>query len=197
MMRFTSACRESAARLVDHHELLPLMPETTRDAHDPFALRVKFRWYSKDVVVAVVPDRLFALVYPDTRHNFALELDRGTMDISAKRIVGKSSFRRKLLGYFQAWQEKRHVDVWNFKSFRILTVTTSDMRIENMLAAQRDVAPNIPAGLFLYSTPERLAQHGALGPAWVTSKGDNVSLLHDKIVNANERSSRIGNAKLH
>ena len=178
MMAFTSACHESATQLVDHHELLPLMPEATRDVHDPFALRVKFRWHSKEVVVAVVPDRLFALVYPDARHNFALELDRGTMDLNAKRIIGKSSFRRKLLGYFHAWHEKRHTDVWGFKSFRILTVTTSETRIDNMIAAQRDVVASCPAGLFLYSTAERLAHHGALGPAWVTSRGDNVSLFH-------------------
>jgi hypothetical protein len=194
MMQFTSACHGSAARLVDHHELLPLMPEPIRTAHDPFALRVKFRHHAKDVVVAVVPDRLFALVYPDTRHNFALELDRGTTDINAKRIIGKSSFRRKLLGYFRAWQDRRHADVWGFKSFRVLTVTTSEKRIENMLAAQREITKDCPAGLFLYSTPERLVQHGALGPAWVTSKSDNVSLLHDKIASANERVPRVHNA---
>jgi hypothetical protein len=192
MMSFTSACHESVARLVDHHELLPLMPETTREARHPFAVRAKFRWRSKDIVVAVVPDRLFALVYPDTCHNFALELDRGTMDINAKRIVGKSSFRRKLLGYFHAWQEKRHAQVRGFKSFRVLTVTTSETRVKNMIATQREVAASCPAGLFLYSTPERLAQHGALGPAWVTRKCDNISLLHNQ--NSNERPSRIGNA---
>ena len=177
MMAFTSACLDAASpRLLDHHELLPLMPEATRDAPDPFALRVKFRHRSKELAIAVVPDRLFALVYPDTRHNFALELDRGTMDINAKRLVGKSSFRRKLLGYFHAWREKRHTDVWDFKSFRILTVTTSEKRIENMIAAQRDVAADCPPGLFLYSTPQRLSKHGALGPAWVTSKSSSVSL---------------------
>ena len=190
MMAFTSACLDAASpRLVDHRELLPFMPETTRDALEPFALRVKFRQHSKEVVIAVVPDRLFALVYPDTCHNFALELDRGTMDINAKRLVGKSSFRRKLLGYFHAWQEKRPTNMWGFKSFRVLTVTTSEKRIENMIAAQRDVANDCPAGLFLYSTPERLAHYGALGPAWVTSRSNNVSLLHNRGANGSARVS--------
>jgi hypothetical protein len=84
--------------------------------------------------------------------------------------------------------------VWGFKSFRILTVTTSDTRIDNMIATQREVAASCPPGLFLYSTPERLARHGALGSAWVTSKCDNVSLLHEKMANGNEPASRIRNA---
>ncbi len=181
MMAFTSACHGDAAPgLVDHHELLPFMPEQTSDAHDPFSLRVRFRHRSQDVAVAVVPDRLFALHFSDGRQfNFALELDRGTMDIDAKRLVGKSSFRRKLLGYFHAWRDKRHSAVWGFKSFRVLTVTTSEVRIDNMLATQRDVARECPPGLFLYSTLERLAHHGALGPAWVTMKSDTVSLLDE------------------
>jgi hypothetical protein len=45
---------------------------------------------------------LFALAYPNARHNFALERDLGTMDIWADRLVGKSSIRRKQLAYARA-----------------------------------------------------------------------------------------------
>lgn len=180
MKAFTSACLNNVSPdLVDHHELRPLMPELTANSCDPYALRISLQHHAKQLTIAVVPDRLFAIVYPDTQHNFALELDRGTMDINAKRLVGKTSFRRKLLGYFHAWREKRRAVLWGFKSFRTLTVTTSQMRIENMIAAQREVAPDCPPGLFLYSTAERIAQRGALGPAWMTSRRDNVSLRHN------------------
>ena len=192
MLQFELATRDGAARLVDHHELLPDMPERTRSARDPFCLRVAIRHQDKALTIPVVPDRLFALVYPDnTTHNFALELDRGTMDIWANRLVGKSSIRRKLIGYFHGREQKRIAETWGFKSFRVLTVTTSDSRIESMLKAQRRVAPDCPPGLFLYSTPERIARHGALGPAWVTSKSDNVSLRHDKI----QRCASVGELK--
>ena len=61
-----------------------------------------------------------------------------------------------------------------------------------MLQAQQRVAPGCPPGLFLYSTPQRIARHGALGPAWVTSKCDNVSLRHDEeIVGAPELATPI------
>ena len=45
------------------------------------------------------------------------------MDIKSKTLIGKSSFRRKLLGYFQLWKEERHTQRWGFKSFRVLTIT--------------------------------------------------------------------------
>ena len=101
---------------------------------------------TKRLTIPVVPDRLFALAYPDnTIHHFALELDRGTMDIWANRLVGKSSIRRKLIGYFHSREQKRFAETWGFKSFRVLTVTTSDSRIDSMLQAQRRVAPRLPA----------------------------------------------------
>ena len=99
------------------------------------------------------------------------------MDIWANRLVGKSSIRRKQIGYFHGRQQRCFVERWGFKSFRVLMVTTSDARIGAMLRTQRHFVPNCPPGFFMYSTPQRLAQHGALGPAWVTIKRDNVSLL--------------------
>ena len=136
-------------------------------------MRVRIPHHDKSLTVPVIPDRLFALTYADdTRHNFALELDRGTMDIWANRLVGKSSFRRKLLAYHYAREQRRHTEVWGFKSFRVLTVTTGEERIRNMIDAQRRAARDCPPGFFLYATPERLARHGALGPAWMTSKSD-------------------------
>src|SRR6185295_15488736 len=122
---------------------------------------------------------LFGLTYSDTTsHHFALELDRGTMDIWANRLVGKTSFRRKLIAYAAAREQRRFADVWAFKSLRVLTVTTSEDRIAHMLAAQRRAAPQCPAGFFLYPTLDRIAEHGALGAAWITNRGGHVSLRH-------------------
>ena len=62
------------------------MPELSQRTRVPFCLRVNVRHAGKYISIPAVPDRLFSLVYPDgTRHNFALELDRGTMDIWANR----------------------------------------------------------------------------------------------------------------
>jgi hypothetical protein len=164
------------ARLRDHHELMSCSPGF---GNDPVALRVPVSLHDRPHVIPIIPDRLFALTYPDTTmQHFALELDRGTMDIWANRLVGKSSFRRKLMAYAAAREQKRFTDVWGCKSLRVLTVTTSATRIEHMLCAQRRAIPHCPAGFFLYATMDDLARHGALGPAWTTIKGGHASIAH-------------------
>ena len=97
---------------------------------------------------------MFSLAFEGrTRLNFALELDRGTMDIKSRQLVGKSSFRRKLLGYYQLWKEGLHTKQWGFKAFRVLTVTPSEKRIENMIAVQKEIVGEQGSNLFLFTTP--------------------------------------------
>lgn len=181
MMHFAAACGgEGAPRLLDHGELIPFFPEPTRGLKDPFALRVTFMHERKPLTLTVVPDRLCSLVYADnTRHNFAIEQDLGSMSVGTKstRLVGKSSIRKKQIGYFNAWKQRRHTEVWGFQSFRCLFVVPSEARIHSMLKCQREATNGTAPGLFLYTTPQRLAANGALGPAWISSTTDNISLL--------------------
>jgi len=180
MLHVAFACSGDAEpRLVDHYALLPFMPEKTQTLREPFRLRVVHQTQDrKEISLNVIPDRLFSLGIDQRRWNFSLELDRGTMSNGIKSTrLGKSSYRRKLIGYFQAWKQGRHTEQWGFRSFRVLTITTSDKRIEHMLAVQREVTNDSASGLFLYATPQRIATHGALGTVWTTSDGNAVSLL--------------------
>jgi hypothetical protein len=181
MLAFQSAIdAHNEVSLVDHHALRPYFPPSTQAMRDPFRLRVAVPMLGSGVPIpiAVVPDRLFSIVYDNgTRHNFALEIDRGTMDVAAKRLVGKSSYRRKIVGYFYAWREKRHTSAWGFQSFRVLTITPSEKRIATMCTVQRDVTKGAADGLFLYATPEAITRGGATGPVWTTGSGEVVRLL--------------------
>ena len=183
MIAFELACRDDGApRLVDQPDLFTLLPEATRRNRDPFRARVTVRVpeHRDPVGIGVVPDRLFSLYLADaTRINFALELDRGTMDIKARTLLGKSSFRRKLVGYYHLWQQGRHTDRWGFKSFRVLTITPSEKRLENMIAAQKEIVGSSGLNLFLFSTPDRLSDTSPLGPVWVSGRGDVVGLISD------------------
>src|SRR6516162_666134 len=179
MIGFELACRvEGAPALIDHHDLLPYLPEETREEDAPFHARVALKTARDSLTIGVVPDRVFSLAFPDrTRLNFALELDRGTMDIKSRQLVGKSSFRRKLLGYYQLWREGLHTSQWGFQAFRILTVTPSEKRIENMLAVQREIVGEQGSNLFLFTTPKRLSEKSPLADVWVTGKGAVTALL--------------------
>ncbi|MDO8598448.1 MAG: replication-relaxation family protein [Sulfuricaulis sp.] len=178
MIAFRLACSgPGAPTLVDHHALIPDMPAATQARDNPFKIAVSFQYDGKPFTLSVVPDRLFRIDANKTRSNLALELDRGTMVVSQRRkkITGRSSFLKKIVTYHQLWQQDRHTDVWGFKTFRVLTVTTSQARINSMLAVQRQITD--VAGLFLYTTPQRLAEMGVFGPAWQSSKADGISLL--------------------
>ena len=89
----------------------------------------------------------------------------------------RSSYRRKLIGYFEAWKQGRHSAAVGLQAFRVLTVTTSEKRISHMLAVQREITKDSLAGFFLYTTRERIADHGPLGPAWISADADAVRLL--------------------
>jgi hypothetical protein len=179
MIAFELACRaEGALELIDHHDLLPYLPAETREDDEPFHVRVTLSIAPKPITIGVVPDRVFSLASQDrTRFNFALELDRGTMDIKSRQLIGKSSYRRKLLGYYQLWKEGLHTRQWGFQSFRVLTVTPSEKRIENMLAVQREIVGEQGSNLFLFTTPKRLKEKSPLADVWVTGKGAVTGLL--------------------
>ncbi len=178
LLRFEAAARTRSVRIIDHAALLPYLPAETQKLDDPFRLRVTTRIDGRPVPLNVIADRVFSVVLPEERRlNFALEVDRGTMSVGAKRLTAKSSFARKVHSYLAAWQQNRHREQWGFSSFRVLTVAPSEKRIKSMLTVQRKISNDRLSALFLYATPERLETHGAFGPAWLSADADAVSLL--------------------
>lgn len=181
MLHVERACREhGGVGLLDHHELLPYFPAPTLELADPFRLRVTIQHDGQSVALNAIPDRLTSLVLPDDRrHNLCIEIDRATMSVAARRLSGKSSFGRKIRAYFAAWEQDRHREQWGFQGFRVLTVTPSESRIKGMLTVQRRITSNRAAAMFLYTTPQRLAEHGALAPVWISADSDGQRLLQE------------------
>jgi hypothetical protein len=179
MLRFAASAEAAGLRLIQQDELLPFMPEKTRTLQNPFRIRltISLSGKPKPFAIGVCPDRIFSIAHGETRRNYALELDRGTESINAKSL-NKSSYRRKVLGYFQLWKTGLHTAQWAMKSFRVLVIAPSEKRIANMMAVQQDVTGGAASGLFLYATPADIQTHGALGPAWRTATGERVA-LHD------------------
>lgn len=187
MFAFDAAvAAHGALQLIDHHDLLPLMPPKTRALPKPFCLRTTVRpidfphldrLIKKPTAIGVEPDRLFSLVQPDnTGWSFGLELDRGTEDVTARQLKGKVTYFRKQLAYFACWRGNVHIEQWGeaFKAFRVLTITPSEARFRNMIEAQQEITRS---ELFLYSTLERIKAQGALGPVWTSSTREDISLL--------------------
>jgi hypothetical protein len=89
----------------------------------------------------------------------------------------KASFVRKLTGYYASFRQGKYIETWGIKAIRVLTVTTSDKRIENMCRAQRTVTQGHANDLFLYTTAARMTEHGPFGNAWLRADGTTTSIL--------------------
>jgi hypothetical protein len=167
----------------DHNEMLAGFPEATQLHDFPYRLAVTAIVHDRKppITLTVVPDRICAIKFKSVgKHlNFCIEVDRGTESLStrSKKITAKATWRKKITGYYHAWKQNKFRETWNFESTRVLTITTSEVRIDHMLACQDDVTGGQAPGLFLYTTRERIKQHGILGSVWRSSKQDSISLV--------------------
>jgi hypothetical protein len=162
MVALELACRKRGIRLLYEDELD--LPVTKR----PFQWWVKIPGGTK---LTVVPDRVFALEYPDSsgkpeRAYFFLEADRGTMPVVRKHL-SQTSFRRKLLAYAATWTNKVHQRHLGIHRFRVLTVTTIPGRVHSLLQACSQLERG--HGLFLFAD-QSILQKDMFSPVWQNGK---------------------------
>jgi hypothetical protein len=145
MVAIELACRKHGGVRLFYENQLALQSE-----RQPFQWRVKIQngWR-----LGVVPDRVFALEFPDAggtkqRAYFFLEADRGTMPVT-RRTLSQTSFRRKLLAYEATWTQKIHQRKLGIHRFRVLTVTISTARVKSLVEACSQLERG--HGLFLFA----------------------------------------------
>lgn len=121
----------------------------------------------KKVRAPVIPDAFFTLADRDDELYFMLEADRSTMT--------NERFLAKLKAYWHWWQadgHKRH----DIEDFRVLTVTRTEARKENLRKVAREV-DDYEAGLkmFWFASEQDFSVDdpaGVLGAIWQTPAGD-------------------------
>jgi hypothetical protein len=132
--------------------------------------------------LGIIPDRVFALEYPDengnrTRAFFFLEADRGTMPVIRKNF-SQTSFFRKLLAYEATWAQNIHRTRFGFHRFRVLTITESAARLESLIEACTELKRG--HGLFLFAHRSVLIKPDQLLSAtWKTTKQGQTATLLD------------------
>ncbi len=139
-----------------------------------------------DRLVYVMPDRVFGLYFCDepksrNRSYFFLEADRATMPVK-RNSVYSSSFQKKMIGYYESWKNSLFRDVFGFPSARVLTITKSHDRINNMINAGKDIDPRGKGlRLFLFLREKEINMRKPetlLNRIWRTGRGQSlVSLL--------------------
>ena len=138
--------------LIEPHLILARAPlETQRDIN-PWKWRAKVPWQRETYDLALVPDRVFGLQFNDIRKRayFFLEADRGTMPIKRNNLY-QSSMQKKFLGYLAGHRAKHHTQRYGIGNFRVLTVTTSSDRANNMIDNLKELTGGRGSGLFLFA----------------------------------------------
>ncbi|HXR46698.1 MAG TPA: replication-relaxation family protein [Candidatus Limnocylindrales bacterium] len=169
MVAIELACRKHGIRLLYENQL------AFQTERRPFRWKVKINDGQK---LGVIPDRVFALEFPDTngtsqRAHFFLEADRGTMPV-VRRNLSQTSFRRKLIAYEATWNQNIHRLRFGFNRFRVLTVTTSPARVNSLVQACSQLKSG--HGLFLFAD-QSILSGDILSARWQTGRPGEVAGL--------------------
>jgi hypothetical protein len=179
MVAFEVACRNrEGVRFIPPKEILARLPEVTLHLRLPFRWQVEVRHGGKLYRLGVEPDRVFGLEFagaPENRRRayFFLEADRGTMPVVRKGL-GQTSFLRKLLAYQETWRQGLHREYLGIPNFRVLGVTASPERVENLVEACRALSGG--SRIFLFTDRESLGRGSILAHEWVNGGGESVRL---------------------
>jgi Replication-relaxation len=183
MVRLELACRQrDDIELIRAGDIIAAAPEATRRAREPLRWQVEQIERGRKVELSVVPDGLFALRFvDDTASYFLLEVDRGTIPLRRTDREGSAAWRKniayKLATYYEGWREGRHVEQFGVKQVRVLMLTNSAARMNNMLSIVDELTEGKGTGFFLFTARERLTTNGPLTAEWVNGRGEAVRLL--------------------
>ena len=176
MLAFEETCRNRGNVRLLADDALPL-PETTRRQREPFHWSVRVAGGGN---LGVIPDKVFAIESDDgnrcvNRTLYFLEADRGTMPVQRAGLT-TSSFARKLAAYEATWAQHIHRSRFDSPRMRVLTVTTSASRLQNLAAAAADL--NRGKGLFFFADARAVSSTAdLLALRWLKSDGTSETLL--------------------
>ena len=110
-------------RVMERSEILEDAPKSKRDRLVRLEASIRIGGVLKKN--AVVPDALFGLRLNDEKESFfMLEIDRGEMPVERYKNTQRTYFSKKMLTYYEANRQQRHVHDLGIENFRVLTVTT-------------------------------------------------------------------------
>lgn len=163
--------------LLREPDVLSLAPQETKSAREPL------RW-AADLVVrgrrqrySVVPDGLFGLRFSDdTAAYFMLEVDRGTIPITRSDRAWHKSIAYKLATYWEGWKVGRHVEQFGVKQMRVIMLTSSEERMNNMLGVVDELTQGRGSAFFLFGYAAMLRKNNLLAAEWVNGKRSAVKL---------------------
>lgn len=119
--------------------------------------------------IPIVPDSYFAIEKEGRRAYFFLEADRSTMT--------NRRFLRKMRGYWKWWEKGGHTQKFDIQAFRVLTVTPTEKRMQNLKKTTRKADDRKQGSqMFWFTSEERYGLEKpteVLKPIWETPKEED------------------------
>jgi hypothetical protein len=168
MVSLEQACRERGdLRVIEPDEILERASEQIRRQPNPFMWETRVRWGREEHRIHVAPDKVFGLEHADGRRRYYfLEMDRGTMPV-ARSDIRRTSLLRKFLSYDATFRDKLHRSLYGLPGFQVLTVTTSEKRVDHCIDILAEVTEaSVTAKRFLF-TPRTSAPPADISRLWV------------------------------
>lgn len=183
MVKFVADCRERGdTHLLQQWDVVKGTPRASEQGADRYGWNVTVRATVRDhktkqqmereVSFGVRPDRIVGIDLltrdgQSRRWRYFLEADLGTMPVQW-RGLRQSSIGKKIIGYSETYKQSMHETLYRWRRFRVLFVTTSQQRVDTMLAYVAKVAAErgYRSDLFLFTDYATLAQHNIFDVRW-------------------------------
>jgi DNA-binding transcriptional ArsR family regulator len=177
MVRLELAVRgRSDVRVLERGEILEDAPKSNRDRLVRVEASIRLNGALRRN--AVVPDALFGLRFDNEEKSyFMLEIDRGEMPVERYANAQRTYFAKKMLTYYEANRQRRHVHDLGIENFRVLTVTTGKERIERMVKALEGITDRRGSNMFLFTDRKTLTAGNPLDLQWVSGRRGILRLI--------------------
>ena len=163
--------RRAGFTLLEPEKLLAAMPAATRAMQNPWLWKAHVTHNSVAREVGLVPDYAFSIVFPDGKQRPCLvECDRGTMPIDRSNL-DQTSVLKKFLGYTAGRRAKLHQRQFDWKAFRVLVITNTAGRAQNLVTVLRERVHADGHDAFLITDRASLAGADILAHPWMDGCG--------------------------
>lgn len=161
--------------LLERGEILEPAPKSRRERQVKLSTTIRIGGAQRRS--AVVPDAFFGLRFNDEEESyFMFELDRGEMPVERFTALYRTYFAKKMLTYYEANRQRRHVHDLGIPNFRVLTLTTTAERVAHMRRALDAMTDGRGSNMFLFLDQATLAATNPLEAEWISGKGERIRL---------------------
>lgn len=149
--------QQPSLRFISWREMVSKTPTASSAITNPFEFSVLILHNGQSVETKVVPDGVFGLEYSANSEKmyrfFALEVDRNTMPLVRSNLA-QTSYLKKILAYRAIAAQNLQKTQLGIPNLFVLTLTTNEQHMKNIMALVAQVASEGKSKLFLFKTSD-------------------------------------------